>query len=318
MKTFAVCIVNYNALDFLRDCLHSVAGESPDEIIVVDNASTDGSVAMVREEFPSVRLIDLKSNLGYGSAANRAVGICRSETILLINSDTRLRPGCLEALCDYLDQNKSVSVVGPRIVYPDGTPQTSTFYYPTPLHFLLYLSGLYKFIRYVPILRRQSLQATSKHAAGVVPSVLGAAFAFRRTAFESIGGFDESFFMYCEEMDLCFRLAKSGHLIHFAPVTEILHFGGASTAQRQAEMNVIYFSSHAHFYRKHYSRFRQVVLVMMVRFFALFRLLRDAVRILITRDEQKRTMLATNLKVSKILLFGEWHKQANLGGVILA
>ena len=316
MKSIAVCVINFNARDLLRDCLHSVLKEAPGEIIVVDNSSADGSADMVRAEFPSARLICLSKNLGYGAAANRAVGNCRTEFILLLNSDTRLTPGSLQALCDYLDKIQTASVIGPRILNTDGTFQTSSFYFPTPVHIFLYLSGLYKIIHYVPILRGRSLQTPSSGSAAVVPWVLGAAFAFRREAFESVGGFDESFFMYFEEVDLCFRLAKNGRQTHFAPVTEIMHVGGASTEQQRVEMNVQFFESLARFYRKHYPRIRLAELVLIVRFFALFRLARDTIRLQVTREKAKRATLIINVEVCRRLLLGHWIGQPDPGGVL--
>ncbi|MEM2125319.1 MAG: glycosyltransferase family 2 protein [Candidatus Methanosuratincola sp.] len=311
MKTISVCIVNYNTRDLLRDCLRSVMRDTPDEIIVVDNASTDGSVEMVKGEFPSVRLLRSKVNLGYGAAANRAIGSCQSDYVLLLNSDTQLKPGCLPALRDYLDKNPSTAIAGPRISNPDGTPQTSTFYYPTPAHIFLYLSGIYQAIIYLPVLRKRSLQATPALSTRVVPWVVGAAFAFRREDFESVRGFDEEFFMYFEEVDLCYRLVKNGKQIHYAPVGEIIHVGGASTGKRQVEMNVMYFSSLARFYRKHYSWTRLFVLMVMVRFFALIHLVRNTLLQLIVRDEANRKKVAMNLQVNRKLLLDRWSDAGN-------
>ena len=267
MKTTAVCIINYNTRDLLRDCLHSVVSENPAEIIVVDNASTDGSAEMVEAEFPPIKLIHLSENPGYGAAANRAIMSSRAEHILLLNSDTCLKPGSLQALSDYLEANEFAAVVGPRVLNPDGTLQRSAFHFPTPVHIFLYLFKLYSFIRYTPLLRHRSLQELPGASAKTVPWVLGAALAFRRSAFDSVGGFDESFFMYFEEVDLCYRLTQQGWQIHFAPVTEIVHVGGASTSQRRTEMSAHYFISLAQFYRKHYSWVRLAQLALIVNCF---------------------------------------------------
>jgi GT2 family glycosyltransferase len=269
MKLVAVCVVNYNTRELLRDCLHSVVPEHPAEIVVVDNGSTDGSAEMMAELFPSIKFIQLRTNNGYGAAANHAIAHATADHIILLNSDTRLKQGAAQALSDYLAANECAAVVGPRMVYPDGSLQTSSFHFPTPLHIFLYLSSCYRFIGHAPLLRKRSLQTLPGSAARQVPWVLGAALIIHRRAFQAVGGFDESFFMYFEEVDLCYRLGQKGWQIHFAPVTEVVHVGGASTRQYRAEMNVQYFSSLARFYRKHYSRLRLAELTLVVNFLAL-------------------------------------------------
>lgn len=269
MKSIAVCIVNYNTRDLLHDCLVSVLREEPSEVIVVDNASMDGSAEMVADRFPAVRLIPLRKNVGYGAAANRSISTSGADHVLLLNSDTRLQPGALQALGDYLDAHSGAAMIGPKIVGVNGRLQTSSFRFPTPVHIFLYLSDLQALIRHIPVLRNHSLQARPDAPAAAVPWVLGAALAFRRCVFESIGGFDESFFMYFEEVDLCYRLSRQGWQIHFAPVTEVIHVGGASTEQFRTEMNAYYFASLARFYRKHYSPLRLAALTLMINWFAL-------------------------------------------------
>jgi GT2 family glycosyltransferase len=269
MKTTAVCIVNYNTRSLLRDCLHSVVQENPAETVVVDNASTDGSAEMAAAEFPAVTFIRLSENIGYGAAANQAVAYSGTDYVLLLNSDTRLKQGTVPALSNYLETNECAAVVGPRLVNPDGSLQTSSFHFPTPIHIFLYLTNLYNFIPHTPVLRKRSLQVLPGSSARRVPWVLGAALAFRRRVFDSASGFDESFFMYFEEVDLCYRLARQGWQVHFAPVTEVIHVGGASTKQCGPEMSGQYFTSLTQFYRKHYSWLRLAELTLMVNFFAL-------------------------------------------------
>jgi GT2 family glycosyltransferase len=308
MKTTAVCIVNYNTRDLLRACLHSTLAENPNQIVVVDNASTDGSAAMVKAEFPSVKLISLEKNIGYGAASNRAVESCYADHILLLNGDILMKPGTLRTLSRYLEAHKFAAVLGPRIYNTDGTLQTSCFYFPTPLQIFLYLSGFYRWIPRIPLLQKRSLQAGSASSARVVPWVLGAALAFRRLTFEAMGGFDESFFMYFEEVDLCQRLSKKGQQIHFAPEAEIIHVGGASTEQERARMNLQYFASLAKYYRKHYPKLFLLELVLMVKFFAFLGLARDFLLLKTTRDAVKQLDLKTRLIVHQGLLFSGWNR----------
>lgn len=225
MSTSAVCIVNYNTRHLLRECVRSVLAEGPSEIIVVDNASNDGSAEMVEVEFPSVTLIRSGGNVGYGPAANRAIRSSRADDILLLNADTIVRPGALAALRGHLAKAGAATILGPRLFNPDGTYQTSCFHFPTPPHVFLYLSGLFRVITDIPFLNRRSLQRMSADSAVRVPWVLGAALAFHRATFQSLGGFDETFFMYFEEVDLCRRLTEGGGEVLFVPAAEVVHVG---------------------------------------------------------------------------------------------
>lgn len=317
MPTISVCIVNYNTRELLHACLDSVLKENPDEVIVVDNASSDNSVAMVEAEYPSIRLVKLNKNIGYGAASNRAIEQCHTDHILLLNSDTLLKPGSLDALNRYLVRHEFASIVGPRVLNPDGTIQTSCFYFPTPVHIFLYLSNLYKLIPHLRILRRQTLQAVSADRPRVVPWVLGAALAFRRATFETEGGFDEDFFMYFEEVDLCYRLSRNDQQVRFVPEAEIIHVGGASTAQLQVEMQMQYFSSLVLFYRKHYSRLKLIELMLVVNGIALLKYVRDLLCLPFVRDVLKRSGLRQDLTVQQGLLSGRWNRRIRPGEAFL-
>jgi GT2 family glycosyltransferase len=275
----AVAIVNHNTRDYLRACLESLRPEAPDEIVVVDNASLDGSAAMVRSEFSEVWLQANDANRGYGAAANEAIGLCRAPAVLLLNSDTRLRTGALAALVAYLGDHPEVAVAGPRLVNPDGSLQPSTYPAPTPLHILLEESTLGRLVRHLPLLRERYLRTWSHSHPRAVPWLLGAALAFRRDAFLAAGGFDPSFFMYAEEVDLCARLGAAGWQVHFVPAAEIVHSGGASTRQYRSRMAIQYFSSLDRYYRRHYSRLRQVELAAIVKAIVLLRLARETWRL---------------------------------------
>ena len=172
MQQIAVAIVNWNTRDLLRACLRSVLAEEPAEVVVADNGSQDGSVEMVRREFPSVEMIVNPGNPGYGAASNRAISRCAAEYVVLLNSDTELRPACLRALLRYLETHPQAAVVGPRLLNPDGTLQASCFPFPRPL---------------VPLMKRRTGRF-GHDTPGPVPWVVGAALAIRRTAFHRSAG----------------------------------------------------------------------------------------------------------------------------------
>ena len=318
MKTIAVCIINYNTRDLLRECLHSVRSENADELVVVDSASTDGSVEMLAVEFPSIPVIVLEKNVGFGAASNRGIEHCHSEHILLLNADTRMKPGALQSLNNYLAIHEQAAIVGPRILNPDGTLQTSCFHYPTPFHIFLYASGLYQLIPQLPILKKRTLQKMSRQSPLPVPWILGAALTFRRDQIQLLGGFDERFFMYFEEVDLCYRLSSEGRQIHFLPEAEIIHVGGASTAHLQSWSYFQFFVSLADFYRKHYSRAQLTELVFVVKVIALFKLVRDLLLMQLTRDTKAQSVLVLNLDIHRNLLFGHWLRREDVTAVARA
>lgn len=313
MSPIDIAIVNYNTREELRACLDSIRGEQPAQVIVADNASTDGSASMVRATFPAVLLLENNTNPGFCAAANQAIHAGKSDYVLLLNSDTRLRPGVLDGLAAYLDQHSHVAIAGPRLDNPDGTLQSSTFPFPIPLDIFLDASHLSGLARLFPTIRERYLRTWSHARVRSVPWVSGAALAIRREAFDQVGGFDESYFMYYEEVDLCFRLIEHGWQIHFVPDYRIVHRGGASTQQRWAEMTIQLYRSLALFYRQHYSASRLVMLMLLVRAIAFFRLLRDGIALLATSQPAQKAVLASHITAWKCLLAGGWERQASHG-----
>lgn len=305
MTSITAIIVNYNTREHLSACLESLNNSAFYEVIVVDNSSSDGSVELVRDSYPWVRLISSQTNRGYGSGANEGIADCASDYVLLLNSDTQLEPSGPGALCTYLDQHPSVAIAGPRLINPDGTVQATCYPFPTPMHIFLQESGLGRVVGATPGLRERYLPTASHRSDRSVPWVLGAALAIRRSAFESVGGFDSTFFMYYEEVDLCYRLRSAGWQIHFAPVTTIMHVGGASTSQRRADMLVRWYASLQHFYHHHYSWVRLAMLVVVIKFIVAARLGRDLVRLRLVSDEQEQARLAENVAGSRRILLGQ-------------
>lgn len=249
MGRIAVAIVNHNTRSLLADCLATVPpGVST---VVIDNASTDGSAAMVAERFPHVRLIASDRNPGYGAASNEAIRACREPYVLLLNSDTLVDAAALAALERYLDAHPGVGLAGPQLLNSDGSAQGSCFPFPGTLGWLVENQPLSSLVGLVGPLRRRTLRFAPPACSRAVPWVLGAALAIRRQAFDAVDGFDESFFMYFEEVDLCRRLTAAGWEIHFVADARVTHHGGASTSQLRASMAVEHFRSTLRFYRRH-------------------------------------------------------------------
>jgi GT2 family glycosyltransferase len=298
----AIAVVSFNTRVLLDACLASVAAAGPAETVVVDNGSTDGSIELVRERHADVKLIVCERNRGYGAAANRAIAACGSAHVLLLNSDTVLAADALPALESYLVDHPRAAVVGPRLVYPDGTLQRSTYPNPSVADTLLGETGLHLLTSRVPYLRDRSLRTWRHDVARAVPWVLGAALALRREAFEAVGGFDESFFLYGEEVDLCRRLAVAGYETHFAPVTTVVHVGGASTGQRLGGGRREYVVSKRRNLVAHQGPGTAACVLATLRAITRARLLRDGVRLRLSRDVERRRRLEASVRAYKSLL----------------
>ena len=215
----------------------------------------------------------------------------------------------MQALGRYLDHNQQAGVAGPRLINPDGTIQQSCYPFPTPLDVFLDVSNLSRLIRRLPRLRDHYIRTWPHDRARAVPWTLGAALAIRRKAIEAVNGFEETYFMYYEEVDLCYRLAKAGWQTHFAPVTEVIHIGGASTQQMRSDMMVQFFTSLAQFYRRYYSKLRMFELIFIVQSVAIARLMRDAVLLRLAREPQRRADLAMDINAWWRLLLGRWRNR---------
>jgi len=306
MSRIAVAVVNFNTREHLRNCLQSVILAAPSELVVVDNASSDGSREMVRTAFSQVPLYANERNTGYGAAANQAVKYCSAPYILLLNADTMLHPQALHALETYLDRHVRVGVCGPRLLYPDGRTQPSCFSFPTPFTMFLELTDLSRIPRRLPLVGDRSRRSRTAHA---VPWVMGAALALRRTAFDAVGGFDESFFMYSEEIDLCYRLRLHGWQAHFVPDARIVHAGAASTVQCRVPMAVRALTSTMCFYRRHYSHRQLVELKLILGATMIAKILRDGLRFGATRDQVRRKRLWEDMRIWARVLGASVHRE---------
>lgn len=251
----SIVVASYNTVGFLRACLQSVATATSAlnvEIIVVDNNSADGSVAMVQAEFPQVCVLCNEANEGFSRANNRALQRARGEFVLLLNPDTLLPAGTLDHLLAVLRASPQVGVAGCRIVRPDGSlDEACKRSFPTPL------SALARFLaldRLFPRSRRfGAYRRTYEDPAGSyeVESIVGAFMLVRRSALERTGGLDEDYFMYGEDIDWCWRLRRGGSSIWYIGSVTVIHHKGASTSREPQRMNWHFHRSMFLFHRKH-------------------------------------------------------------------
>lgn len=285
-STIGIAIVSHNTAQLLRRCLASFVPEAHGPVLVVDNCSTDGSVELVRREFPGVHIRTESDNRGYGAAANLAVRELGTNYVLLLNADTEIGRGTSEKIVEYLDRHPRVAVAGPRIVTASGTHEPSVHRFPTPLPLLVEESGIRRLFR---LGRRDEWRARP------ADWLLGAALAIRREAFDHVGGFDEAYFLYQEEVDLCFRLHAAGWEIHYAPVATVLHVGGASTSQQAAEAYGQYIRSTRRFARLWLSPARSVGVRVVLQAVLVARAAREVAQLAWTRDRTRRNGLRGRL-----------------------
>jgi N-acetylglucosaminyl-diphospho-decaprenol L-rhamnosyltransferase len=218
--------------------------------------------------------------------------------VLLLNSDTQLAPGALDRLSDYLEAHPRVAIAGPRLRGPTGVLEPSCHPPLGTLQSVLEKGRVGRTIARLPGLgRRWALLNWAHDRPRVVPWVTGAALALRRAAFDALGGFDEHYFMYAEEADLCWRAHAAGWEVHFAPVTDVIHRGGASTAPLRGTMALQKVRSAVRFYRRHYPRARAAMLVLGIRTAMLLRWGRDALGLRLTADPEARQRLAEDVGV---------------------
>lgn len=247
----SVVIVSYNTCDDLLRCLAALRAHVrlAFETIVVDNASSDGSVAAVRRLFPEVHVIECAQNLGFSRANNLASRQARAAYLLVLNSDAEVRTGCVESLCRVLDDRADVGIVGPRTLSADGAPQVSFGPGLTPW-------AEWRQRRLVRGVRRREpwalAEATARSAVEHEPDwVSGSCLLARRQAFDGVGGFDEAFFLYEEDVDLCVRVRAAGFRIVFTPAAEVVHQLGRSMESAATRARFEYQRSHLLYYRKH-------------------------------------------------------------------
>lgn len=251
----SVCIVNWRTCEALRKCLDSLTTHSGGlqlEIIVVDNASGDGSVEMVQKDYPEVELLVNDDNIGYAAANNQALRISRAAYKLLLNPDIIVKPGALRALLQFIQQHPSAGAVAPRLVYPDGRLQYSCRTFPTPDIVFWEILGLSRLSPRSPIFGKYRMTWWNYNDARQVDQPMASALLLNGEALEQVGLLDEDFKIFFNDVDLCYRLKKAGWEIWFTPSAEMIHYHGAATSQVRRQMIIESHRSFLWFYRKHY------------------------------------------------------------------
>jgi N-acetylglucosaminyl-diphospho-decaprenol L-rhamnosyltransferase len=286
----SIIIVSWNVRELLAQCLRSVVQDCQAfasdqvEIIVIDNASTDDSVQTVRDQFPHVRLIESGANLGFARANNQALRAGAGRYVLLLNPDTVVKPGAFKSLVDFMDQHAEAGAAGAHILNPDETLQLSCYPAPTLSREMWRLLHLDKFLPYGEYRMGEWDTRTPRQ----VDAVLGACLIVRRAALDQTGLFDESYFIYSEEIDLCYRIRRQGWRIFWVPQADVIHYGGQSTQQVASEMFLRLYQGKIIYFRKHYGAWRARLYKLILLVVSLVRLIAGPLAFLEPATQRER------------------------------
>lgn len=269
MVDLSVVILSWNVRDLLRQCLESVLSSQPSaasqagpathlaplttEIIVVDNASTDGSVDMVRAEFPGVHVIVNAVNRGYTGGNNDGIAAAAGRYILILNPDTRVLGDALQAMVAYADAHPEVGALGPQLLNPDGSTQSSRRRFPT-LVTALFESTWLQSLAPRGVLSHYYVLDRADDAVQEVDWLTGACLLVRRQVIQQVGGLDEGFFMYSEELDWCRRIRQDGWKIVYLPSARIVHYVAKSSDQAVAQRHIYFQTSKVRYFGKHHGK----------------------------------------------------------------
>jgi N-acetylglucosaminyl-diphospho-decaprenol L-rhamnosyltransferase len=260
-----VVVVSFRCEQLLRQCLLSLREHPPERpmaVHVVDNASGDGTAAMVEREFGEVTLTRNPHNAGFGAANNLAIRAGRAPYVLVLNPDTRVTAGALELLCRLLDSRPELGMVGPRLEREDGSfDHAAKRSFPTPLGALAHFSGVGRGPGAGSRLSQYRAPELGEREAGPVDAVNGAFMLIRRSALNEVGLFDEGYWMYMEDLDLNYRLARAGWVTWYEPEATVFHVkAGTSGEVRDLRLNRAFHYGMYRFYRKHYAPERNPLL----------------------------------------------------------
>jgi GT2 family glycosyltransferase len=267
----SIIIVSWNVRDYLADCIESVLENCRSlqyEIIVVDNASTDGTTDFIKNKYPRLVLIPNSTNKGFGYANNQGISQAQGRYLLFLNPDTIMKPNAVEKMLAFLEQNKDVGAIGPMLLNEDLTIQRSVRAFPT------FRGALYRhtILRYFGLFKSHHKKWRMKNfkcdRLSDVDQLMGAAILTEKDLVLKVGGFDERFFMYYEEVDFCYRIKKAGYRIVFFPDASIIHLGGKSARQIPLRKKIMAIRSLLRFFAKH--RNKPAVVSFTVFFLPLF------------------------------------------------
>ncbi|NMI03844.1 glycosyltransferase family 2 protein [Paenibacillus sp. SZ31] len=253
----SIIIVNYNTRQLTLDCLVSVYASQTSyqyELIVIDNASHDGSVEAIREVYPDVQLVANQNNTGFAVANNQGMEVAKGRYILLLNSDTVVQPDTLHTMIYFMDRHPEMGASGCKVILPDGSlDKACKRGFPTPSASFYYAFGISRLFPDLPKFNQYQLGHLSPDDEYPVDCLVGAFMLVRRETIDQVGGLDETFFMYGEDIDWCYRIKEAGWGIFYYPRTYIVHYKGGSARRKPLKITYEFHRAMWVFHRKHYA-----------------------------------------------------------------
>jgi GT2 family glycosyltransferase len=304
MPDVSIIIVNWNTRQLLADCINDVKSYTHDltyEIIVVDNASSDGSQEMVRATFPDVHLIANNENVGFARANNQAIRCSRGRYVLLLNSDAFVRDQTIAQTVAFMDAHPAAGMVGCKLRYADGRLQPSCTTFPTLFTELLIATQLERLFPKSRLFGAYRMTYWDFNDIREVDVIMGAYMLVRATAIEQLGMLDESYFMYSEEVDWCYRFKQNGWKVYFYPYVETIHLWGGSSKPVRVEMLIQLYLSRVAFFRRYYGTTSANLLKLIVGFSCLLRIGPGSWYYLLTANAQQRQKHYAFRKLLRVL-----------------
>jgi len=255
MMDVSIIIVNWNTRELLAKCLRCVQDtvhKARYEVYVVDNASSDGSPDMVRTDFPVVKLIANTENVGFARANNQAMKVCEGRYVLLLNSDAFVKPDAIDYMVVFMDSHPDAGMAGCKLLYEDGRLQSSCARFPTLGSEITIALGLDKLFPRSAFFGRYLMTDWDYGDTRPVEVIMGAFMLARAAVIQQVGMLDESFFMYSEEVDWCYRFQAAGWKVYFTPDVETVHLWGGSSKAVKVETLIRLYRARTQFFRKHY------------------------------------------------------------------
>lgn len=262
-----ISIVNWNSGNLLKDCINSIYKNmrlQEIELIVIDNNSSDNSLDAIKNLFPSLKIIKNTVNKGFGAANNQAIKLCKTKYVLIINPDIVILPNTHYTLIDFMEKNNEIAIAGGQLLNLDFSIQRFCRSFPTIRMMFYKYSGLSKLFPKSKEFGKYEMGYWDYDSLREVDQPPGAFLMIRRDVLEKIGYFDERFFMFFEDVDLCLRIKKAGYKIFYVPNAKAIHIGAASINKEKEEMNIEFYKSMIKFHEKHYSSLSLILLKIII------------------------------------------------------
>lgn len=303
----SIIIVNYNVKDFLLQCLRSIESAQNGlniEVIVVDNNSSDSSIQFLKPIFPNVNFIELSENLGFAKANNIGVDNSSGKYILILNPDTIIEENTLQIMFDYMEEHTEIGASGCKVLNPDGSFQLACRRgFPTPWVAFTKLFGLQKMFPKSKLFAKYNQTYKSIDETYNIDAIIGAFMFFLREAFLEANGFDTDFFMYGEDLDLCYRIYQNGWKISYVHTTSIIHFKGESTKRSSINEIKYFYEAMSIFSKKHYSR--SLILMLFIKVGIL---LRSFLAYLSKHIKEIFIILLDTIAINLALIYSTWYR----------